>query len=166
MKISSTYLLYIDGLNLSRHFSNHFPSWWTKNALAKIGPSGEPIETPSICLYSFPLKTKDDYFKAKVNNSQNVVLFIPLITATSLYNLSQQIFIVSRKGILVKSTAPSIRLLDCMNTSGKMICDAMKGRAHAADPQENRQIKLQWTMVCISINDLHRSTAVLFQSQV
>ena len=49
--MSSTYLLYKIGLDNQIGQSNiHCSSEWHKNKLAKNGPNGEPIATPSICL--------------------------------------------------------------------------------------------------------------------
>ena len=40
-------------------------SKYIKKALANVGPKGEPIETPSTSLQSFPLKVKQDFFVAR-----------------------------------------------------------------------------------------------------
>ena len=38
------------GLNPCGQLFNQFFSWYDRNALAREGPRGEPIATPSICL--------------------------------------------------------------------------------------------------------------------
>ena len=46
VKVSSTYLNQSEGQNLL--FINHFSSKWHMKMLAKTGPKGEPMATPSI----------------------------------------------------------------------------------------------------------------------
>ena len=46
-----------------------------RQALASVGPNGELIATPSICLYKISLKIKYDFLVAKDNNSLNTDLF-------------------------------------------------------------------------------------------
>ena len=46
VKVSSTYLNQSEGQNLL--FINHFSSKWHMKMLARTGPNGEPMATPSI----------------------------------------------------------------------------------------------------------------------
>ena len=41
---------------------SHTRSWWHIKILAKLGPKGSPIPTPSNYLYSFELYTKKKNF--------------------------------------------------------------------------------------------------------
>ena len=49
----------------------------TKNALASEDPNGEPIATPSICLYNILLNIKYDSLVVKDRTSLNSLLFKP-----------------------------------------------------------------------------------------
>ena len=71
--------------------------------LAKAGPSGEPIATPSVCLYMISLK---------LNSTPDVVLFISSMktaleinscaSESSQYKASAQMLMVSLSGTFVK----------------------------------------------------------------
>ena len=67
-----------------------------------MGPNGELIATPSICLYKYSLKMKYDSLVAKDNNSLNSDLFKPSILSFWSYIDSVQILMVSSSEMLVK----------------------------------------------------------------
>ena len=60
----STYLKYVGGFCV---LENDFSSQYPTKMLAKAGPSGDPIVTPSVCL---------DIVLLKLNFTEDVALFI------------------------------------------------------------------------------------------
>ena len=50
------------------HPPNQFCLWGAKHALASEDPNGDPIATPSICLYNLLLNMKFDPFIAKIED--------------------------------------------------------------------------------------------------
>lgn len=70
-KQSSTYLLYIIGWNSTVQKSNNFFSWYQRNTLVNVGHTGDPITTPSICLYKLLLKMKTGSLIAGSNTDLN-----------------------------------------------------------------------------------------------
>ena len=82
-------------------FMTHFSSKSHITILAKTGPKGDPIATPSIWSYYWPSKTKWLLLVAKASKSFKTERgsFGGLAKA---YNFSRQICIVSSSGTLVK----------------------------------------------------------------
>ena len=52
-------------ISKGNQLSNLVCSWKVKNALASEGPNGDPIATPSVCLYNVLLNIKCDSLIAK-----------------------------------------------------------------------------------------------------
>ena len=71
--------------------------------LARDRPHGEPIATPSVCLYKNVLKIKYDSLIAKDSNSFNSDLFKTSTLLFWLYIDSVQMLTVSPRRILLKS---------------------------------------------------------------
>ena len=46
-----------------------FSWWYPTNILASVGPSGEPVTTPSFCLYIVFLKLNSTHEVAAISNS-------------------------------------------------------------------------------------------------
>ena len=57
--------------------SNQFCSWYAKTTLASEDPNGDPIATPSICLYDILLNTKCDFFVTKEGRPFNSLFCKP-----------------------------------------------------------------------------------------
>ena len=58
-------------------FDSHVGSWQHRKILAKVGPNGDPIATPSIC-WQQPLSNKiNDSLVAKLSNIRNSSYFRP-----------------------------------------------------------------------------------------
>ena len=71
--------------------------------LAKAGPSGEPIATPSVCLYMMLLKLNSTPDVALFISSMKTALEISGCASESLqYKTSAQILMVSSSGTFVK----------------------------------------------------------------
>ena len=87
-----------------RTFTSQICSWKHKNAFAKVGPRGDPISTPSICLSIFPLKLKKLFYRAALKCFSKSILLMLLTLASLLNKESQHTLIVSSNGMLVKTS--------------------------------------------------------------
>ena len=71
--------------------------------LAKAGPSGEPIATPSVCLYMMSLKLNSTPYVALLISSMKTALEINgCASELSQYKASAQMLMVSLSGTFVK----------------------------------------------------------------
>ena len=73
-----------------------------REVLARVGPNGEYIATPSVSLYKYLLKLNDNCLVCKDNNSLNSDLFKPSTISFWSYIPSVQMLMVSSSGMLVK----------------------------------------------------------------
>ena len=144
-KVSSTYLLYKTGLKSGGHSFSHFLSQWHIKALARVGPSGLPIATPSICLYNVPLKKKCMSSVANSNNFlkccglKKLSLFLyehlkgsktsPLWSAKFLKDSSTHISIVSFNGIWVNKDLTSKLAMTLSVASKSVISSANENQS-------------------------------------
>ena len=96
-----------------RTFTSQICSWKHKNAFAKVGPRGDPISTPSICLSIFPLKLKKLFYRAALKCFSKSVLLMLLTLASLLNKESQHTLIVSSNGMLVKRDSTSRPFMKC-----------------------------------------------------
>ena len=72
-----------------------------------MGPNGEPIATPYVCLYKISIRMKYGFIVAKDNNSLNSDLFKPSILSFRSYIDSVQMLMAPSSGMLVKSESTS-----------------------------------------------------------
>ena len=72
-------------------------------ALASVGPKGEPIATPPICLSSILSKTKDDWIVASLSKSYQPFLLNLLLKSLLENKGLTQFLIVSSKVMLVNN---------------------------------------------------------------
>ena len=90
-----------------------------QNASASEGRKGDPIATPSICLYNMLLNIKCDSFVAKNGRSWNSIFVKPWTMYLFLKMLLVQISMLSSRGTLVKSELMSkipMKLLESCST--------------------------------------------------
>ena len=102
-KVSSTYLLYKAGLKSKRQFWSHRVSWKQRKILAKEGPNGLPIATPSICRYNLSLKWNRVFLTDNPRNVLNWVMERERKELLSEYKELAAMSIVSSSGMFVKS---------------------------------------------------------------
>ena len=86
-----------------RHSESYCFSKWHKNVFLRIGPNGESIVTPSVCLYMTWSKMKNDSYAHKVKS-----FFMPLrsklwIVLVSQNKSSMQMSITTFKATLVNN---------------------------------------------------------------
>ena len=102
-----------------RQLSNQFFSWWAKNAWARDDPNGDPIATPSICLYTILLPIKNDSLVAK-DKFFKFTFFKPWTMSLFLKRLLGSNFnILASRGVLVKRESTSklpMKLLESCST--------------------------------------------------
>ena len=75
--------------------------------LARVGPSGEPIETPSICLYSLPFEEKMVFVQESSISFLSVRFFSVVEIRLFLYIRFKIMLTVFLSGILVKRDVTS-----------------------------------------------------------
>ena len=88
--------------------------------LAKAGPSGEPIATPSVCLYMILLK---------LNSIPNVALFMTSMkTALEINGCASEPmqYKASAKMLIVSSSGAFIKRLELSNENTKLIIESFK----------------------------------------
>ena len=103
-------------------------SWYPTNMFTNAGPSGEPIATPSVCLYIVSLK---------LNSTDDVALSISSIDTAwgmggaeegSLYKASAHMLIVSLRGTLVNR----LRMSNCAHLTSQAYLPMYLSRKRSA----------------------------------
>ena len=75
--------------------------------LARLGPSGEPIETPSICLYSLPFEEKMVFVQESSISFFSVRFFSVVEIILFLYTRFKIMLTVFLSGMLLKRDVTS-----------------------------------------------------------